>query len=71
MVSVQRPLVVESPRAIGISADPASLQPLGYLRRVEPNQSPDLVVRDASFCDNAADVAHGDAQLLGELLDTY
>jgi hypothetical protein len=47
----------------------AQVEPVGDLRRVEADELADFQVRDAPLGDEPADVADGDAELFGELVD--
>ena len=51
------------------SADAKLVEPRCDLLRVEADVAADLQVRDAPLGDEPADVAGGDAELLGELVD--
>jgi hypothetical protein len=48
---------------------PGVVEPAGDLIRVEPHESPDLQVGQSPFGDLSSDVADGDAEVLGELVD--
>ena len=48
---------------------PRRLKPVGYVCGVEAQEVAPLEVGDAAFGDKAADVANGDAEMLGDLLD--
>jgi hypothetical protein len=49
--------------------DASSGEPVGDLGLVESNEPSDLVVRHPFVGDETADVAYGDAEALGELVD--
>jgi len=52
---------------VPIDASPS--EPAGNVGRVKTNEAADLQVRHAALGDEPADVAHVDAEVIGELLD--
>ena len=59
----------EPPALWGPGCCPRRFKPLGYVCGVEAQEMAPLEVGDAAFGDKAADVANGDAEMLGDLLD--
>jgi hypothetical protein len=49
--------------------DASASEPSLDVHRVEAHEASDLDVREASFGDLSSDVADGDAEVLGELVD--